>query len=1290
MPALDQWEKRLAPYFSRRLRMIGEIPISRREMEDMAAGVRGCIQRNGLPRASEILDSQYPYTFLVFLTAFGAYNTQVDYWGALGEEIGSAREHLFNHHWHQRYLDKIKKLGLRHFAGVDPARPYVTTIRFHGGIPVYSLPDFFRHFVMTSVERPELAEVSTRQVLDVLLRTAYNVDSPVINFLENSGSLGEEFFDACRNLARHYKQHQEILSASASDLPERVVQAFEDFVQEEYGQTEGERKIRLRKPALLFTPYFEQAHLYVRLPEQDIPLRYAEGKLEWHIQLPDNQVLKHPCSIKMQRQHMVVEADFLPINFRPRCVQASLIYSDPQESAEKRLGRWLLPLMPTSDAAPLVAFRADGVALRPGDPLPGEELLLVYPTDMQLQVEGAAQPSHTFGRLFGAWEGWQAHGWDLSQAWSVQLVRDHQPIGEPIPVAGKLPEPELVGQPTRFNDDPSDTPLFVGEIPKLRIPLRPDVPLRRELSRWRVEISSSWNARPELHEVLQLNRFEDKIAERDGWAELPLEFVFGSEPAGTFVICLSSPMDDDIEFRFRLWPKMTVLGIKKELLPNSGGSDPHTFSLLLPDGARCEKQAGTEGIELQDTGVYGWTITASPETVRADLNLLLDKENGDTIRVPVFIPIPRLRWALALGMDQSQLQWKTRLIQLPLEVLTQALQNDTGALHIAMPGLDTVYRLALELVEVDGSETVRQEIEFQSTPFEQYWLRAPLTKMRDTLTHAGSLVRLDLKYQATRTEEELHIPLVLLSRRLEVTEVDLRPVGELKWLLVWKETFPVKNRRVLIQPAWQPWQEAWEYRISDKNTGSLLISDVGLPSARYHLHFFAAPTDDPPAKWIPSDVKPIIVDLCTPEDRLAKLEEQIQEATSRGTHEMIFRAVLEAACIYEDLGNSQLRDEKLSELAISFVHIDNLRLFLGLLRWLDGHNIQSPYSSFFRKSMFKPELVRKILQRYRTDDPELRTYLAYVTQVKDIYAESALLIARISDNPAVLSTCLRRLLMQEERGLLPLIIEMILAARLSNQDAVDLLQQKPAWAMNVLLGLPASATRNQLLADLLASSNDTVSTFPEDEKYQLMLDALPYSTEQAQRMKLMKELIKGGREEAFRALMQAIKRLGLSEREIEELLSINPKLAIKVLSTGPKTDAHQSWLERLTRRFPSAAGMVAPGSQLKTPAGIAVVKSIETIDGKSVKLVHLNDPNIRIYLQVGEGLYYEQIILEPASQMLIFVNKTTVITCGRCNFVHPNRRVIDQHHRDCHPYQSLTMGSAPAKIRIDFGEIEIL
>lgn len=1290
MPSLDLWEKQLTPYFTRRLSMIGEIQISRQEMEDMATGVRGCIQRNGLSRASELLDSQYPYTFIVFLTAFGAYNTQFDYWGALGEEIGSAREHLFNHRWHQRYLEKVKKLGLRHFSGVDPARPYVTTIRYHGGIPSYSLPDYFRHFVMTSVERPELAESSTRRVLDVLLRTAHNVDSPVINFLENSGSLGEEFFNACRKLAQHYKQYQEILSADQLDLPERVVQAFEDFVHEEYGQTDSERRIHLHRPALMFTPDFEYAHLYIWLPEQEIPLRFAEGQIEWRIQLSGGQILRHLCSVKMQRQHMVAEEYFLPIDFRPRFVKVSLVFSMERETAEKRLGRWFLPLMSTENATSLVAFRADGVALRPGDPLPGEELLLVYPIEMQLQAEGAARLSHSYGPLYGAWKGWQANGWDLTQAWSLQLVIENQPIGEPIPVASKLPKPELEGQPARFNNDPSGTQIFIGNIPKLRVPLRPDMPVHRELSRWRVEIDSSWNANPEVHEILQLNSLEENISERDGWAELPLEHIFGSEPVGTFTIRLSGPIDDSIEFRFRLWPKMTLVGLKRELLPNSGGSDPHTFSLLLPDGARCEVQAGTNGIDIQDMGVYGYKITASSEAVRADLNLLLDKENGDIIRVPVFIPIPRLRWSLVIGLEQSKLQWKNRLIQLPLDVVTQALQQNVGALHINMHGLDSVYRLALEFVDVDGAEIIRQDVEFQSTPFDNNWLRAPLQSMRDTFSHAGSLVRLDLKFQSKSTEETLHIPLVLLSRRLEVADVDFQPVGKFNWMLAWKEKYPVKNRRVLIKPAWQPWQEAWEYRIPDNNTGRLLIPDVGLPPARYHIHFFTAPPDDPPAREIPSYTKPVIVDISSPESRIRTLDEQIRDATSREAHEMLFRAVLEAACIYEDLGNYKARDEKLSELAKSFIHIDSLRLLLGLFRWVESRGIENPYTGFFRKFMFKPELVRPILERYRPDNPELRTFLAYVIQVKDLYAESAYRIATVSDNPAVTSACLRSLLLHEDDRLIPVILQMIVAARLSNQDAVDLLKQKPAWAVKALHGSPTSDTRNQLLAELLAISSYPLSTFTIDEKLKLVFDVLPFFPDQAQRMKVMTELINESREEAFRALLLVNPSLRISEREIEDLLSINPKLAIKVLKTLPDIANQKYWLECLSHRFPNAAGIISPGYRLKTPIGIAQVAAIETKDSKKIDRAHLRDSDITIHLVIIDEKYREKFIVEPATNTMYFLGARMLWKCGNCEYVHPSRRAVDHHHNNHHYGEVMRIELVPGLRKINLEEFEII
>ncbi len=252
--------------------------------------------------------TNYPFTFLSLLTFFSAYNTEYDYWGALAEEIGAERGHLFNRNWDPTYRNKVKALRLRTFDFEDVHIPYVTTIRFHGGIPVYSLPDYFRFIVFPSVDRPELNDVPSSLALQTILNSVFHVDAPVRNFLENSGEFGVEFFESSRQLARHYRQQDSILSADEVDLPEHIIEAFETFVQDVLTPAERGLKIRFRKPVLLFTPFYDRGHLFVRLPEQEIPLRYADGQLEWHISFSESSILiQRPCKVKMQRQNMVTE-----------------------------------------------------------------------------------------------------------------------------------------------------------------------------------------------------------------------------------------------------------------------------------------------------------------------------------------------------------------------------------------------------------------------------------------------------------------------------------------------------------------------------------------------------------------------------------------------------------------------------------------------------------------------------------------------------------------------------------------------------------------------------------------------------------------------------------------------------------------------------------------------------------------------------------------------------------------------------------------------------------------------
>ena len=302
---------------------------------------------------------------------------------------------------------------------------------------------------------------------------------------------------------------------------------MKSFVQEELLPVEGDLKLRLRKPILLFTTETTTpAHLYVRLPEQEIPLRFAEGRLEWRISLPGiPQNLQCPCQTKMRRQHMIIEEDYLPVDAAPQSVQVALVFLS-YDQTEILLKRWPLPLMTSIGSDQVLAFRADGAALRSGEPLPAEEVLLVYPVDVELKVEGVSGPSHRFGNLYDAWAGWQANGWDLSQAWAVQMLRDGHPVGMPLPVAGKLPMPELLGDPFNHNADPGGTQLYIGHVPTLSIPLRPDIALNRELARWRIDLRSSWNAQPEIQESFPLVRIQEAVTVQDGWAHIPLAHLY--------------------------------------------------------------------------------------------------------------------------------------------------------------------------------------------------------------------------------------------------------------------------------------------------------------------------------------------------------------------------------------------------------------------------------------------------------------------------------------------------------------------------------------------------------------------------------------------------------------------------------------------------------------------------------------------------------------------------------------------------------------------------------------------
>jgi hypothetical protein len=836
MPALDQWERRLKPQFKRSLRIIGEIPLTRSDIEDMATGFRSCIERSGIAEATRQLTGKYPHVFLAFLAGFAAHNTEQSYWIALGNHLGIDHTKLFNHRWHHTFQEEVKRRGLQYFNYLDAATPYVTTVRFHGGIPAYSLPDFFERLVLPTVKRPALNEAPTRDAMAAVLRTAYFVDSPVINFLENSDRLGLEFFDSCRRMTRHYMETRgELLSAEELGLPEYVV----EIVCLVHGA--GRRAKRAYTQAgYRINPYDQRDRLLLLLPEQEIPLRYAAGTMQWEISWPGlTEPERLTCNMRRRRQDTVVDEIYFPITASPACIKIALIYNE--NGRQECLRRWTQPLLFVGRPTPIFAFSSSGVLINSSTTLPAGVLILAYPLDAEICLEGPGQKTEEYGAMEGNWGGWQIHAWDITQAWALQVCRNGISIGDIVSVAGRLPEPELVnGSLSTYGSD--DSPLYIGEAPSIKIPLRISTDPVKELNRWQVKITSVWDTDPVISEIIPMSNCINQIEIYENEAVFNLKHKLGANAAGTYQIKVLGPGGSVKDFRIRLWPSLVTIGLSKTILPAEENHRPVCFALRLPEQTHCETQAGVDDVEVSRSS-YGYDITVGPDTVEARLSLVM--KGSKNVRVPISIPIPRLRWALALDFDQQKLNWTSSPLQKSALAL---LQSSTAALHIQAAGLKQLSsKVSVELVEIDEGEQILQQENLLPTVFSPDWMRISLQKFRGTLEHNCQQGRFDFVLHDYKSGDTNRIPVLSAPRQIQINHIELVQAADTCWKICWNEEFPLRNRRLMLLPAWQPWQEPWEFKVPDNNRGEFILEDVTLPYSRYHIYLYITPPGNLPA-----------------------------------------------------------------------------------------------------------------------------------------------------------------------------------------------------------------------------------------------------------------------------------------------------------------------------------------------------------------------------------------------------------------------------------------------------------
>jgi hypothetical protein len=1053
---LQDWETRLRPYLSQ-VKFLAEIPLSQAEHADLEEALGTFVKQHGLTEATRQLQSNYPASFVTYLAFKAAFNEDRSFWDKVAGVIGlETQQSLFQsvHHWGKTFKEIISNFQLPDFSSVS-GREYITPIRLHGGIPAFSLPDFFKHILLPSLQDGRIAGLDDQAALSTLLKhytVELFVDDIVRHFFQHGGEHARRFFHKCRYMARLALQGDPLPSAEQLGLRPYVLQAFETYL-----QNPPEPSQRRRLPRLFFQPYDPAFRLI--LPSQPLSLEEAGFFYLWRIRLiqDDAEILADEVKVRARRrgqEWQTDEAEYL-INELAAHVQVSLI---GQRQEEMVVLKRSLRLLPAEGGIPLLAFRYEDGAPRSVTPsLPAQTLWLFYPSDANLDFEGETREVERLHPFPPPWDTWQAKAFDLQKTRLIRLSRNGQDICPPIPVTAVY-EPMLVGTEVHPQSLPvEEKPLFLGA-PSLQLPLRDLQHPEAELKNWRLTLESRYAAQPGGKWEGTADRLPYHL--EDGCALLDLSFWLGEKPIGTYHLLARGPARIEIELPFRTWHEVQIDGLRPYYLPGSQGAQEVRFQIRLP--ADCKVMPLSEEVSIESSP-HGWQVQVEANAHQARL-MLEHSHQPEAVRVPLSLSIPRLRWALRLD-SSSILEWQSSPLRLPL---AQLLQSHAPRLRIELPLMDKQTPLAALRLKTPGQSTPLQNTESLEITPSRRSLEFRLDGFFDTLRAHGEHSVFDFALELLDASRELlvELPVLRLTQELDVRVCHLEWVEGGNWRVHWYEPRPLRYRRLRLWSLWQPWAEPVEIPLPDDAPASDVTAEAGwwradlpenvsLPPAWYQVQFIAAAPDDTPPLMNEPPPTAIRMELIYPKDRLAQIERELSVHPTRA-----FALHAEKACIFDSQNRKEERDQEIKWCLSHWSEASLLHLF-GFQRWLaprDPHTRQA-----FLIYMFRPEKLEK-LQTHQRDF--VQKYLSLLQEAKTLKPESVRLVLNLAHDARVILSALKALLQSDAEEARQIFWESLSQGRFSEADAAALLKDSPDFARHLLKNTPASPFRSRLLREL--------------------------------------------------------------------------------------------------------------------------------------------------------------------------------------------------------------------------------
>ncbi|WP_322794131.1 hypothetical protein [Bellilinea sp.] len=1056
---LHDWQTLLAPYLPK-IELLGEIPLERDAHAKLEQALGELVRRYGLTQATRLLQRDYPAAFVTYLAFKAAFNEERGFWDQVAVGLGlESRNSLFHpaHHWGKAFVEIIEQYpNLRRFEGVA-ALEYVTPIRLHGGIPAFSLPDFFQYILLPSVEKAPYDGMDDEAALSALLQhytAQIFTDDVVRHFFHHAGRPAQSFFEKCRRMARLIKNNQPLPPPEKLGLRPYVVQAFESFLERQSAPS-----IRRRRPRLFFDPYTPAFR--VLLPAQPLTLVQASARYHARLYDPDSGVIfaeQSRLRPRRQGQEWVIEEVEWLLEEPLETVQVALF----AQGEATPLCSFSLRGLPPAGYPPLLAFRyPDGLQVRLSPSLPAGDVWLFYPADAELHFEGIARQLESLHPFAPPWQDWQAAAWDLKGVHLVRLWREGQDICVPIavsrPLEAALSTPNL--PPHLLAVD--EKPLYTAA-PQVCVPLLNTAAPAGELNHLRLRLESRYAASPE-------GNWEGAAAElpytvENDKARVSLTPWLGESPAGTYHLSISRRGRLLSELPFRVCAGLEVDGLQPYYLPTEEGAQPVTFNLILPPNARLISEDGSE----VTTRPGGFTVRAGAEAAQVDLRVELPAA-PEPIRIPVRVAIPRLRWTLVLQRG-SALEWSHQPISRPLAEL---LQTDTTAFHprlrveLPLPGGEQPL-IELHLTAPGRNEPLQTSF---SRSLAAHWLEFDLADFTSTLgaSTQEAIFEFQLELLDAGRNLNLSLPVLRLTREVDIRGCHLELLEGGNWRLHWCEPHPLRYRRLRLWSLWQPWSDPVEIPLPDdappnrmNETEGWWMWDIppeyGLPPGEYRVQFVVVSPYEhlhlppfPPEQAIP-------IQMLSPESRLQEIDNELPNAKPGRAFALHF----EKMCIHQ---TQELEPEKQAEIQwclknyreASLLHLD------ALARWLGQYDVRENQRALLMY-MFREETLQRL---EKEPDPQfVQRYLSHITHVRTIRPESVRRVLTLAREPEIILRALQMLLQSDAEESRRAFWEFLERGRFSEADAAIVLKDHPDFARQLLKATPASPLRTRLLYEL--------------------------------------------------------------------------------------------------------------------------------------------------------------------------------------------------------------------------------